>query len=155
MGLSLGVIPLIDYNFAGGNSKRLNQTIRQSAIWITVTVISGVFITFAAVFRTTIIQLFTEDSSVVKIGIYVMAAMLISALFNGFTTLFTGIFQASGQGLPSVIMSVSQGILFIPVIILLHHFFGLHSVIWSMTITEIITCMTGVVLFWKYSDKLR
>ena len=151
MGLSLGVIPLIAYNFAGGNLKRLNMAIKQSALWITL--MSGVFITIVALFRTTIIQLFSKDSSVVAIGIYIMAAMLISALFNGFTTLFTGIFQASGQGLPSIIMSVCQGVLFIPVIIILHHFFGLHGVVWSMTITEIITCVTGGVLFCIFHKK--
>lgn len=153
MGLALGVIPLIAYNFSNGNFNRLKEGIKQSALWIFG--LSGVFVTLVALFRNTIIHLFSNDSSVVSIGVYIMVAMLISALFNGFTTLFTGIFQASGQGIPSTIMSVTQGILFIPIIIILHSFFGLHGVIWSMTVTEIITCIIGVVLYFLFNFKVK
>lgn len=152
MGLSLGVIPLIAYNFSNENFKRLKDSIKQSGLWILG--LSGVFVSLVYIFRNPIIHLFSKDSAVLSIGIYIMAAMLISALFNGFTTLFTGIFQASGQGIPSIIMSITQGILFIPVIIILHNFFGLYGVIWSMTITEIITCITGVVLYIIFNNKL-
>lgn len=152
MGLSLGIIPLIAYNFSNKNIKRLQEGIKQSALWILG--LSGVFITLVYLFRNTIIRLFSNDPSVLSIGVYIMLAMLISALFNGFTTLFTGIFQASGQGIPSIIMSVTQGILFIPVIIILHNFFGLHGIIWSMTVTEIITCIMGAVLYIIFDYKI-
>jgi len=153
MGLSLGIIPLIAYNFSNGNFKRLNEGIKQSALWISV--LSGVFVTLVYLFRNPIMHLFSNDPSVVSVGVYIMFAMLISAVFNGFTTLFTGIFQASGQGIPSTIMSVTQGILFIPVIIILHKFFGLHGVIWSMTVTEVITCIMGVVLYIIFNGKIN
>lgn len=153
MGLAFGIIPLIGYNFSKGNFKRLKEGIKQSALWILG--LSGVFITLVYLFRNGIIHLFSNDASVLSTLVYIMLAMLISALFNGFTTLFTGIFQASGQGVPSTIMSVTQGILFIPVIIILHKFFGLHGVIWSMTVTEIITCIMGVVLYVIFNDKIK
>ncbi|WMJ90007.1 MATE family efflux transporter [Anaerocolumna sp. MB42-C2] len=153
MGLSLGIIPLIAYNFSNHSYKRLKMTIRLSAIWIFG--LSFVFVTLVYTFRNTIINLFTKDTTVLSIGVYIMIAMLISALFNGFTTLFTGLFQASGQGVASTIMSVTQGILFIPVIIILHRYFGLHGVIWSMTVTEIITCLVGVILYISYDIRVR
>ncbi|MNL66960.1 Multidrug export protein MepA [compost metagenome] len=52
-------------------------------------------------------------------------------------------------------MSITQGVLYIPVIILLHKFFGLHGVIWSMTVTEVITSVMGLVLFMIFSRKLK
>ncbi len=145
MGLALGIIPLIAYNFSNENFKRLKDSIKQSALWILG--LSGGFVTLVFIFRNVIIRLFSNDSAVLSVGVYIMATMLISALFNGFTTLFTGIFQASGQGIPSTIMGITQGILFIPVIIVLNNFYGLHGVIWSMTITEIITFLTGAILY--------
>lgn len=153
MGLSLGVIPLIAYNFSNGNFKRLKDSIKQSVLWILT--LSGVFVTLVYTFRSTIIHLFSNDSSVLSVGVYIMVAMLIAALFNGFTTLFTGVFQASGQGLPSTIMSITQGGLFIPVIIILHNLFGLNGVIWAMTITEVITCITGGILYIIFNSKLK
>ena len=95
--------------------------------------------------------MFSQDPVVLEIGTYILFAMLISALFNGFTGLFTSIFQASGQGIPTTIMAVAQGVLFIPVIIMLHSVYGLHGVIWSMTIT----CLMGMILFILYGRKIK
>ena len=153
MGLALGIIPLIAYNFSNENYKRLKDSIKQSALWILG--LSGGFVTLVFIFRNVIIHLFSNDSAVLTVGVYIMTAMLISAFFNGFTTLFTGIFQASGQGVPSIIMGITQGILFIPVIIVLNNFYGLHGVIWSMTITEIITFLTGAILYIIFNNKLK
>ncbi|MDR9855925.1 MATE family efflux transporter [Paenibacillus sp. VCA1] len=153
MGLFLGIIPLIAYNFSNRNIARLKGAIKQTAVYIGV--ISGVFIGVVLLLRHSVVQLFSNDASVLSIGVYIMGAMLISALFNGFTGLFTGVFQASGEGVPTTIMAAVQGALFIPVIILLHHFFGLHGVIWSMTITETITAATGLILYMGYAKKIN
>lgn len=153
MGLAMGIIPLIAYNFSNKNFSRLKSAIKQSFIWIAA--LSITFLTLVYVFKEPIINLFSKDPSVLSIGTYIIVAMLISAIFNGFTGLFTAIFQASGQGISTTIMSVTQGILYIPVIIILHNFFGLHGVIWSMTITEIITCMMGLILYVLFNYKLK
>ncbi|MDF2586828.1 MAG: mepA2 [Anaerocolumna sp.] len=145
MGLALGVIPLIAYNFSNHNFRRLKEVLKQSFLWIIG--LSGIFVTLVFIFRDSILHLFTNDSKVMSIGLYIMIAMLVSAVFNGFTTLFISIFQAAGQGIPATIMSITQGSLFIPVIFVLHKFYGLHGVIWSMTVTEIITCILGVILY--------
>jgi Na+-driven multidrug efflux pump len=113
------------------------------------------FIGLVYVFREPIFKLFSADASLFSIGTYILVAMLISALFNGFTGLFTGIFQATGQGTPTIIMSLTQGILFIPVIIILHNFWGLHGIIWSMTITEVITSIMGVIMFIIFKRKVH
>ncbi|OKP89704.1 hypothetical protein A3844_03060 [Paenibacillus helianthi] len=52
-------------------------------------------------------------------------------------------------------MSITQGVLYIPVIILLQKFFGLHGVICSMTVTEVITSVMGLVPFILFSRKLK
>lgn len=153
MGLALGIIPLIAYNFSNKNFKRLKDSIKQSALWILG--LSGGVVTLVYIFRNVIIHLFSNDAAVLNVGVYIMTAMLISAFFNGFTTLFIGIFQASGQGTPSTIMSITQGVLFIPVIIVLNNFLGLHGVVWSMTITEIITFLIGVILYIIFNSKLK
>lgn len=152
MGLFLGIIPLIAYNFSSQNMDRLKSAIKQAAIYIGT--ISGTFLGTVYLFKEPIIQLFSIDSSVLNIGASILVAMLISALFNGFTGLFTGIFQASGEGMSTMIMSVTQGVLYIPVVTTLHYFFGLHGVIWSMTITEVIACIIGLILFVFYAKKI-
>ena len=99
--------------------------------------------------------LFSKSSDVIAMGTYILTAMLISTLFNGFTGLFTGIFQAAGKATQATIMSITHGLLFIPVIIIAHAKFGLHGTIWSLTITEILTCLVGLTLFLIKKDTLE
>lgn len=151
MGIVLGVMPLIAYNFSNKNISRLKEGIKYSSIFIIS--IAVVFAGIIYMFRGQVIQAFSDDPSVLSIGAYILVAMLVSALFNGMTTLFMTIYQASGEGMATGIMAISQGCLYIPMVIVLHYYFGLHGLVWSITITEVITCLIGVILYIPYSKK--
>lgn len=153
MGLFLGLIPFFAFNFASKNISRFKTGLKYASLYIGG--IATIFVGLVYLFRGPILHLFSNDPSVLSIGTYIVAAMLISALFNGFTGLFISVFQATGQGMPTMIMSVTQGVLYIPMIILLHYFFGLHGIIWSMTVTEVITCFMGLLLFIPFSKILK
>lgn len=153
MGLFLGAIPLIAYSFSAKNIQRLKATLKELTIWI-----GGISVLFALIvylFKLPVLGLFTSDHQVLKVGLLILTAQLISSVFNGFTGLFTGVFQASGEGTSTMILSVMQGILFIPVVILLHHFYGLTGLIWSMTLTEAVTFLTGALLMIPYLLKIN
>ena len=152
MGIVLGVMPLIAYNFSNKNLSRLKESIKYSTLFIFV--ISVLFAGIVYIFRNQVMHAFSSDTSVLQIGSYILVAMLISTIFNGLTALFMTIYQASGEGIATGIMAISQGCLYIPVITL-HYFYGLHGLIWSMTITEITTCLIGIVLFIIYNKKLK
>lgn len=151
MGIVLGVMPLIAYNFSNKNITRLKEGIKYSSIFIIL--IAVVFAGIVYMFRGQVIQAFSDDPSVLSIGAYILVAMLVSALFNGMTTLFMTIYQASGEGMATGIMAISQGCLYIPMVIVLHYYFGLHGLVWSITITEVITCLIGLILYIPYSKK--
>ena len=153
MGLFLGLIPFFAFNYSSNNISRFRAGVRYAFLYIGG--IASIFVGLVYVFRGPIIHLFSNDPTVLSIGTTIVVAMLISALFNGFTGLFISVFQATGQGMPTMIMSITQGVLYIPMIILLHYLFGLHGVIWSMTITEVITCLMGIVLFVPFNRKLK
>lgn len=153
MGLFLGLIPFFAFNYGKPNIKRLKAGIRAASVWIAA--ISILFVGIVYIFRTPIFALFTTDKELLTVGTLILVAMLISALFNGFTGLFMGIFQATGQGTPTTILAILQGVLYIPIIFILHMTFGLHGVIWSMTVTEIITCLVGIVLFIPFQLQLN
>lgn len=153
MGIVLGVMPLIAYNFSNKNLSRLKESIKYSTLFIFV--ISVLFAGIVYIFKNQVMHAFSSDTSVLQIGSYILVAMLISTIFNGLTALFMTIYQASGEGIATGIMAISQGCLYIPVVITLHYFYGLHGLIWSMTITEITTCLIGIVLFIIYNKKLK
>lgn len=153
MGLFLGAMSLFAYSFSAHNTKRLKEALREVSLWI-----GGISILFALivyVFRVPVLGLFTSDPRVIQVGLTILAAQLISSVFNGFSGLFTGIFQASGFGTQTGVMSTIQGTFFIPVVLLLHHFYGLDGLIWSMTITEGIAFVAGAVMIVPYLNKLN
>lgn len=153
MGLFLGAMPLFAYSFSAHNKKRLKEALKEVSLWI-----GGISIIFALVaylFRVPVLSLFTSDPRVIQVGLTILAAQLVSSVFNGFSGLFTGIFQASGLGAQTGVMSTIQGTFFIPVVLILHHIYGLNGLIWSMTITEGIAFFAGIIMIIPYLNKLN
>ena len=66
---------------------------------------------------------------------------------NGFAGLITSFFQATGRSGPAIVMSVSQGVLFIPIVFFGNLCFGLPGIIWALTVTEIIVLAVGGVMW--------
>jgi putative MATE family efflux protein len=145
MGVTLGVLPLIAYSFGARNRARLAGGIRASVIAIGVFTI--VFSGVVFVFREQVFELFSSDPKVLGIGALILTAQLVSTIFNGFTGLIIAVFQGIGSGRATAVMSFAQGLLFVPVVILANLLFGLPGIIWAMTVTELLTFLTGLVLW--------
>jgi multidrug efflux pump len=142
MGVTLGVLPLFAYSFGKGDKRRLMSALRASAI-----VVGGIMLVFGSVvflFRAPIFSEFSANPSVLAIGVVVLTAQLVSAVFNGFSGLLTSLFQATGRSVPAIVMSVGQGIAFIPIVILGNLWFGLPGIIWSLTVSEGIVFLVGI-----------
>jgi Na+-driven multidrug efflux pump len=97
--------------------------------------------------RDQIFAAFVSDRSVLALGVTVLTAQLVAMVANGFTGLITSLFQATGRALAATVMSVTQGILFIPIVLLGNLWFGLGGIIWSLTITEVLVLVAGVSMW--------
>jgi Na+-driven multidrug efflux pump len=144
MGVTLGVLPLLAYSYGKGDRARLMSALRASAI--TVGLIALIFSTAVFVFRAQVFSAFSSDSSVLTIGVTILTAQLVAMVGNGFTGLITSLFQATGRALAATVMSVTQGVLFIPIVILGNLWFGLTGIIWALTVTEGIVFAVGLVM---------
>ena len=144
MGVTIGVLPLLAYSYGKGDRNRLASALRGSAI----TVGGIALITSAAVFlfRDQVFSAFVADRSVLSIGVVVLTAQLTAMIANGFTGLLTSLFQATGRALAATVMSMTQGILFIPIVLLGNLWFGLDGIIWALTVTECAVLLAGVVM---------
>ena len=145
MGVTIGVMPLLAYSYGKGDAARLRAALRNSAFAIGVLVL--VFSTTVFLLRNEVFGAFSADGSVIGIGVLVLTAQLVATVVNGFTALFTSLFQATGRSLAAIVMSVSQGVLFIPIVVLGNLWFGLDGIIWAMTATEAIVFVLGLSLW--------
>jgi multidrug efflux pump len=145
MGVTLGVLPLLAYSYGKGDRDRLNAALRGSAIAVGAVV--GIFTAVVFLFRDQLLSAFSSDPSILTVGVTILTAQLVAACVNGFTGLITTLFQATGRAVPAIVMSMSQGILFIPIVIAGNAWFGLAGIIWALTVTEIIVFVVGVVMW--------
>jgi multidrug efflux pump len=150
MGVTLGVLPLLAYSYGKGDKARLTAALRASAITV-----GGITLLFSVVvflFRDQVFSAFVSTQSLLALGATIITAQLVSMIFNGFAGLITSLFQATGRALPATILSVTQGILFIPIVIFGNLWFGLPGIIWSLTVSEGAVLVVGIVM-WLASRK--
>ena len=152
MGVTLGVLPLLAYSYGKGDRNRLMSALRVSAL--TVGGITLVFSVTVFVFREQVFSAFSADFSVLTIGVTILTAQLVAMVANGFAGLLTSMFQATGRSVPAIVMSMSQGVLFIPIVILGNLWFGLAGIIWALTVTEGIVVGVGVVLWLVFRNAI-
>ncbi|WP_426562860.1 MATE family efflux transporter [Angustibacter sp. McL0619] len=145
MGVTLGVLPLLAYSYGKGDRRRLRSALRASAI--AVGGISLIFSVAVFLFREQLFSAFVADQSVLAIGVTILTAQLVAMIANGFAGLITSLFQATGRSVPAIVMSVSQGVLFIPIVVLGNLWFGLAGVIWALTVTEALVFLVGLVMW--------
>ncbi|HTJ39018.1 MAG TPA: MATE family efflux transporter [Dactylosporangium sp.] len=145
MGVTIGVLPLLAYSYGKGDRGRLMSALRGSAI--TVGAIALVFSTTVFAFREQVLSAFSADRSVLGIGVTILMAQLVAMIVNGFRGLITSLFQATGRSAPAIVMSMAQGVLFIPIVLLGNLWFGLAGIIWALTVTEGIVFLVGVALW--------
>jgi multidrug efflux pump len=145
MGVTIGILPLLAYSYGKGDRKRLTSALRASAV--TVGGIMLIFGTSVFLFRAQIFSAFSTNHSVLAIGVIVLTAQLVSAVFNGFSGILTSLFQATGRSMQSIVMSMGQGIAFIPIVILGNVWFGLAGIIWSLTVSEGIVFVIGIIMW--------
>lgn len=145
MGVALGAMPLLATTVGAGLRRRTNAALLHSAAWIAVIV--ALFAAPLFAFGTPALGLFSNDPAVLGVGGAVLVAQLVSALFNGFTGLAITWFQASGSAARATILSLTQGVLFIPVLFGAHAWFGLVGTIWAITVSEVACLAVAVALF--------
>ncbi len=145
MGVTLGVLPLLAYSYGKGDRHRLRSALRASAL--TVGALTMISATTLIVFREQVVSAFSSDHSVLAIGVTILTAQLVAMVANGFTGLLTSLFQATGRAAAATVMSVTQGVLFIPVVLLGNHWFGLGGIVWALTVTEGTVFVVGLVMW--------
>jgi len=137
IGLCVGIQPLIGYNYGAGNKKRLMQVFKFTGI---VSVIMGTILTlFMMVARKSLVQVFINDAQVITLQL--------SAPFLGILFLCINTIQGMGKAIPSLLLTVCrQGLIFIPLIFILNHMFGLEGVIYAQPAADYLSIVVAILI---------
>lgn len=152
MGFSAGCQPLVGYNYGCNNIPRVKEIIKKGII---ITSIIGLSLALMfGVFANSLIGLFTSEPEVINKGAIILRALIISLPFVGGQMISTTSAQSMGKVVVAFILSISrQGLLYMPLLIILNKVFGFSGFIYAQPITDMIMLTFSAILLFKVMPK--
>lgn len=153
MGYSIGIAPIIGYNYGRKNSDNLKKIFECSLKIISV--ISVISFLIGVTFSNVLSSLFAEVGS----EIYILASsglriFSICFLFMGINIYASGMFTAYSNGRVSAFISLLRTIVFISCsLLVLPNFFYVTGVFLAIPLAEFMTIFVSLYLFKKYSKE--
>ena len=146
-GMSQGVLPLIGYNYAAGNHKRMKTSITLSmALSVAM---AAVCMTVSLVFSRQLIGLFIPSGSEsVTYGASFLRILCLGGPFSACAYALISFFQAVGKGMHSFVLAIlRKGLLDIPLMFLLNRLLPIFGIVWATPITDVICCVISIGMF--------
>lgn len=143
MGMSQGIMPLVSYNYASGNRKRM-----QSAVVFAGGISIG-FITAASLFYYMgaggVVRFFMDNPSIIAYGVRFLRGFCLGLPFLCMDFLAVGVFQALGYGKNALVFAIMRKIVLeIPALYVLNHFFPLYGLAYAQFAAEFVLAVAAV-----------
>ena len=152
VGFAFGAQPLIGYNYGAKNHSRLKEILRFCYAFE-----CGIALVLAVLLSTLapgLVGLFMQDASIVAIGVPMLRMQLFGMVFIAIILVTTCTFQSEGKAGGAFLLSVSrQGVVFAVVIMLASSVFGYRGVLMAQAISDFLTAILAVCLFYKLVHK--
>ncbi|MCM1102143.1 MAG: MATE family efflux transporter [Clostridium sp.] len=140
-GLNNGMVPIIAYNYGAGRKDRVINTIRSSVMFGVGIMLVGLVV--MELFPGQLISLFNATDELLVIGVPAMRTICLSFVFAGFCVVAGSVFQALGNGVYSMIVSVARQLcVLLPVAKLLSLSGDVNLIWWAFPIAEL--CSVGL-----------
>lgn len=142
-GFTQGVMPLIGYNFAAKNFRRMKETMKKTYM-ITLSTLFCILLLFHFAGQP-IVRVFMNQDVIVQTGAWFLSGFGISLPFMCVDFMVVGVSQAFGMGKPALIFSFLRKLfLEIPFILLLNTFAGVRGIAYAQCLTEVIMATVAV-----------
>ena len=152
IGICQGMLPLVAYNYASGNWKRMKKIIRLAAGVGLVTALISILL--YQLFAPQLSRLFISDAQTLEMAsrflrIRVLATPL---MFLSFFTVY--LFQAFGMGKKSLFLGMMRWLVFnIPMLFLLNRLVGMYGIVWSQSAADILTVTLSACVYRKFAPR--
>ena len=152
-GLNNGMVPIVAYNYGAGKKDRLIKTVKLSILYA----VALMFIGFAVfqIFPAQLLLLFDASDTMLSIGIPALRIISCSFLLAGFCIICGTMFQALGNGVYSMIVSIArQLVVLLPVAYLLS-LTGNVTYVWlAFPIAELVSLGVSVFFLVRINNKV-
>ncbi len=147
-GIVQGMRPLIGYNYGAGENKRVSQ------IYKIVLCMSGIIMVLGTVIclliPSQLIGLFTHTEATIQTGETALRIISAGFLVSAVSVTSSGALEGLGKGTPSLLISLFRYVVvIIPIAFLLSRLFGAVGVWNAFWITEAITAIISICIYYK------
>ena len=146
IGICLGMMPLVAYNYAAKNKERMMEVFRAARV-------AGCAVCLLSLvlyrgFASQIIHAFIDEPATVAFGTEYLRIRSFAAIFMFLSFHVVHFMQAVNQGRTSLgLAAIRQLCLNIPILIILNHFFGMIGVVWTQTVADSINVAVSYLIF--------
>ena len=145
LGFSQGVMPLVSYNYASGNRKRM-----KSAITFAFSIMVPVMLTVTVGYyfgSEHLIKLFIDNNEIITHGTIFLRRMCIGMVFLTTDFMVVGVFQSLGLGKNALLFAILRKIVLeIPLLFIFNHITPLYGLASAQSIAEIILATVAIIM---------
>jgi putative MATE family efflux protein len=153
-GLNNGVIAIAAFNYGAKNKKRIDTVIKFGMMYAACIMLAGMVLLL--VFADSIVGLFGASAELRNIGTRAIRIISLGYLFAAFTLIAQGIYQALGNGVYSLIITLMRVVVvLLPVLYIFAHIFEINDVWWAFVMAEAFSALVGAFLLRRiYKQKV-
>jgi putative MATE family efflux protein len=140
-GLNNGLVPIIAYNFGAGKRERVVKAMKSSILYAVCIMLAGLVV--MEIFPGQLIGMFDADAAsadLLSIGIPALRTICLSFLFAGYCIVVGSVFQALGNGVYSMCVSIARQLfVLLPVAWLFSLSGNVNLIWWAFPIAELMS----------------
>ncbi len=145
-GVVNALVPIVGYNFGARKKKRITQSIKLACYMCVGIMLAGTIAFW--VIPEQLMAIFDADAELTAMGVPMLRITSVVFTSAAVCIVFSSVFQALGNGMLSMWMSVArQLVVLLPAAYLLAHFVGLNSVWYAFPISELVSLFLAVIFF--------
>jgi Na+-driven multidrug efflux pump len=110
LAIAFSISPIAAQNFGAGHHGRVRESFRTGLLWVTVVMVAFMLLCHNIPDR--LVSPFTEDQQVVAVGAGMLGTLSFNFIASGVILVCSGMFQALGNTVPSLVASASRLVLF-------------------------------------------
>lgn len=154
MGLCQGFMPLVGYNFAAKKYGRMRKISTFS--WKVGMAIAACFMACFAAFAPFILDIFIREAETAALGANFLRIACLAVPLTAVNFLISYTLQAMGLGIQSAVLTFSrQGLLNVPLLILMNWLTGLYGMIWVQLMVEVIMLPVSLGMYFVTLRRIR
>jgi putative MATE family efflux protein len=154
IGYMKGFQPMAGYNYGAKNYSRLQEAIKSCMKWTTG--FGVIFTILIFLFASPLLSLFSKDAQVLAIAVPALRANTIMFFTFGLQYTYSTLYLAMGKALVGGILNICrQGIMFVPVILLLPMALGMNGVMCSQAVADVLTSLVTICFAVRIHRQLK